>query len=281
MAGFQKTIRNPVSLRGPGVHSGRETRIRLLPAPPGHGVVFFRTDLPDCPAVPAAVERVSDTSRGTNLGKSDARVRTVEHLLSALYGLEIDNVRVEMDGPELPMGDGSALPYVRLIESAQTDEQTEPRSYVSLRRPVYFSEGDGVLVALPDKELKISATISFEHGQLDAQYLSLQVTPEVFSEEIAPARTFGFYRDAVGLMEKGLIKASSLDNTVVIGEEAIFSKNGLRFRDEFVRHKILDLLGDLYLLGHPLLARVIAVKPGHSLNARFVKKLKEEIDERS
>lgn len=275
MTEAQKTIGKEVSIEGIGVHTGLSARVVLKPAPADHGVTFVRTDRPGTSPIPATVDFVSDTGRGTSLASGAGVARTVEHLLAALGGFGVDNLTVEMDGPELPMGDGSALPYSRLLRSAGIRELPEPRRFFPLKAPVYLVEGDGVMVALPADGLRLAFTISFGHARIGSQYLSLAVTPETFEKEIASARTFGFYRDALPLIEKGLIKGSSLDNTVVIGEDAVFSREGLRFPDECVRHKILDLLGDLFLLGGPLKALVLAVKSGHTLNIKFVKKLRE------
>jgi len=276
---LQKTIAREASLDGIGVHTGIDTKVVIKPASPDHGVIFRRMDLPGCPETSATVSAVTDTSRGTTLGRAGGEVRTVEHLLAVLTGLGIDNAIVEMDGPELPMGDGSSLPFLRMIQAAGIQELGKPRVFCSISKPVGVTGSDGVIVALPADELRIACTIAFGHPQLDSQYLSLPITPSVFEREVSPARTFGFYRDALPLMERGLIKGTSLDNTVVIGEDAIFSRGGLRFPDECVRHKILDLLGDLFLLGRPLRALIVAIKSGHTLNVKFVHKLQEVLNE--
>lgn len=275
----QKTIAQEASLRGIGVHTGVETTVVVKPAPVDQGILFIRTDLPGRPEIPAEVSAVTDTGRGTTLGVNGGEVRTVEHLLAALAGLGIDNAVVEMDGPELPMGDGSSLPFIRMILAAGIRELSRPRSFYSLTEPVYLVEADGIMVALPADDLRIACTIAFGRPQLDSQYLSLTITPTIFERDLAPARTFGFYRDALPLMERGLIRGTSLDNTVVIGEDAIFSSDGLRFTDECVRHKILDLVGDLSLVGRPLRALIIAIKPGHRLNIEFIGKMKEALHE--
>jgi len=206
-------------------------------------------------------------------------VKTVEHLLAALSGLEIDNAVVEMDSPELPMGDGSALPFLKMIRETGTRELAAPRRFRGLKRAVALETSEGIIVALPAERFRIACTVAFGDPLLDAQYRDLTLTPEIFARELAPARTFGFYREALPLLRRGLIKGTSLENTVVIGPGAVFSRGGLRFPDECVRHKILDLIGDLALLGFPLRATILAVKPGHQLNIKFVRQLKEALNE--
>ena len=261
------------------MHTGIDAGLVIRPAEAGRGIAFIRSDLPGKEAIPASVEAVSATARGTSLGPGEAGVKTVEHLLATLAGLEIDNAVVEMDGPELPMGDGSALPFVRLIEEAGIREQPAPRRYRTLPRPFALETPEGIIATLPGERLRVACTIAFGDPLLDSQYLDLILTPEAFARELAPARTFGFYREARPLLERGLIRGTGLENTVVIGPGAIFSRGGLRFKDEFVRHKTLDLLGDLALLGSPLRATILAVRPGHQLNVEFVRKLKEVLDE--
>ena len=266
-------------MSGIGVHTGIDTTVVLRPSPSDHGVLFVREDLPGRPEVPAGIDSVTGTARGTSLGGGVSGVQTVEHLLAALSGFDIDNVVVGMDGPEMPMGDGSALPFVGMIREAGVRELDRKRDVYSLPSPVYLTGAEGVLVALPADEFRIACTIAFGHPQLGSQYLSLPITPEVFEREVAPARTFGFYRDALPLMARGLIRGTSLDNTVVIGEDAVFSREGLRFPDECVRHKILDLIGDLSLLGRGLRALILAIKPGHQLNVEFIRKISRFMNE--
>ncbi len=276
---FQKTLARPARCRGIGVHTGLDAELEIKPASADRGIVFLRSDLPGSPPIPARVEAVSQTARGTSLGGAEAGVKTVEHLLAVLSGLEIDNAVVEMNGPELPMGDGSALPFLELVRSAGTRELPAPRRFFHLPRPLSVESRSGILVALPAARLRIACTIAFGDPLLDAQFQDLAVTPEVFRDQLAPARTFGFYREAVELLKQGLIRGTGLDNTVVIGPGAVFSRGGLRFADECVRHKILDLIGDLALLGGPLRATILAVRPGHQINVELVKKIKEACNE--
>lgn len=278
MTEFQQTIEREISLSGVGVHTGLRAAITLKPAPPDYGVIFIRTDLPGRPAIPARVEYISGSERGTSLSRNQAEVRTVEHLLAALRGREVDNLAVEMSGPEPPMEDGSSLPFTNLIKTAGLKTQPVPRRHLLLTEPVYLVRGEGIMAALPADELRIALTINFSHRHLQSQYLSISLTPEVFEKEISPARTFGFLSDAEALKKKGLIKGTTLRNTVVIGDEGVINPEGLRFPDECVRHKILDLLGDLSLLRHPLKALIIAVKSGHALNLALIRKIQEVAD---
>ncbi len=276
---YQKTIEQESSLQGIGVHSGIETTLVLKPAAADQGITFRRVDLPGKPLVRAAADAVIGTDHGTTLGLEGGEVRTIEHLMAALSGLGIDNAEVEIDGPEVPMMDGSALPFVEMIRRAGARELKKTREVISLSRPVYLIESGLFLAAFPADQFRISCTIAFNHPMLRSQYLSLPINPDNFEKKIAPARTFGLYRDALTLLERGLIKGTSLENTVVIGEDNIFSRDGLRFPDECVRHKILDLTGDLSLLGHPIKAMIVAIKPGHDINIKLVKKIREVINE--
>jgi len=275
MADRERTIRGRVALSGRGVHSGRPAALVLSPGASGRGVVFVRTDLPGKPEIPGRIACLAETGRATALKANGAEVRVVEHLLAAAVGLGVDNLRVEVDGAELPILDGSALPFARALRAAGIEEQAKEREGYLLSRPLQVSGGGGMIAAFPAAALTIHYAVHFGHPLLRSQYLSLTIAEETFVEEVAPARTFGFLRDALPLIEKGLIQGTSLDNTVVIGEDAVFSREGLRFPDECVRHKILDLLGDLALLGRRLTAEVVALKAGHELHARFIAALME------
>jgi len=275
MSDRERTIRRRVALRGRGVHSGQAAGLVISPAAPGSGVVFVRSDLAGRPEIPARIAFLAGTSRGISLGAEGAEVRVVEHLLAAAAGLGVDNLRAEVDGPELPIGDGSALPFVRLLRAAGVEDQERPRTYCALSSPVRIAGEGGLIAAFPSDSLTIHYAIAFDHPLLRSQFLSLAIAEERFAAQIAPARTFGFLRDALPLIEKGLIKGASLDNTVVVGEDAVFSREGLRFPDEFVRHKILDLLGDLVLLGKRLKAEIVVLKGGHGLHARLIAAIQE------
>ena len=277
---YQKTIAGETTLQGIGVHSGIRTTLTIKPAPEDHGISFHRTDLPENPRVNADLDAVTGTAGGTTLGMEGGEVRTVEHLLAALSAMGIDNLLIELDGPEVPILDGSSLPFIEMIRRSGLKELNKPRKTIILSRPVYVIESGMILAALPSDELRIACTVAYNHPVLQSQYLSLPINQEIFENEVAPARTFGFLRDALFLMKRGLIKGTSLDNTLVIGDDNIFSRGGLRFRDEFVRHKILDLIGDLSLLGGSLKAMIIAVKSGHDINIKLAKKIREAVNER-
>lgn len=240
--------------------------------------MFVREDLPGSPAVPALLSAVVSSDRGTTLGlPGGARVFTVEHLLAALAGAEIDDVLVRLDGPELPIGDGSARPYLDLIGEAGRAGAPGDRNPLSVRSPVFLERGESLLAAFPGAQLRVAAAVSF--SRLPPQYLSLSLDPEVFRNEVAPARTFGMLEEAEALFERGLARGSGLENTVVIAGDAVISKGGTRFPDEFVRHKILDLVGDLALLGRPFRGTVVALRPGHASNLALASKILEADNE--
>jgi UDP-3-O-[3-hydroxymyristoyl] N-acetylglucosamine deacetylase/3-hydroxyacyl-[acyl-carrier-protein] dehydratase len=270
----QRTIAEPVSYPGRGLHTGALTHVTFKPAPPDHGIVFYRTDLPGSPAVPASVDNVVDVSRGTTIAVGEARVHTVEHTLSALAGLGIDNLAIEIDGPEPPNGDGSSLHALTNLKKAGIVEQNAEKKYIVVEHPVYYRDDDATLSILPCDEHRISMTISFDHVAIGTQYASFSITEESFEKEIAPARTFCFLREVKMLQEQGLIQGGSLESAIVIGDDQVLNED-LRFPDEFVRHKILDLLGDMYLLGRPIKGHIIGVKGGHAKNVLFSKQIKK------
>jgi len=269
---YQKTIGKEVTYKGVGLHTGNDTMVRFKPAPPNSGIKFVRVDLDSNPIINGNVKNVVDVVRGTTIGNGSAKIHTVEHLLAALYGLGIDNVIIEIDANEPPVGDGSSLPFVKTLERAGIVQQDEQKRYINITQPIHFSRDDVHIIAFPSNELKISCTIHYNHPILTAQYASYTINPDVFSKEIAPARTFCFDFEIETLKKKGLAKGGTLDNAIVIGETGIHNK-GLRFKDECVRHKILDLLGDLYLLGGPLKAHIVAVRCGHANNITFIKEI--------
>lgn len=273
----QRTIDKEVSFSGIALHTGNEAVIVFKPSGPDTGVRFVRTDLPDKPVVHAHVKNIADVVRGTNIKEGGVKIHTVEHLLAALLGLGIDNVVVEMNASEPPVGDGSAMQFLEIIRSAGVKEQDSPRKVCYLRETIWVKDNGSMIVALPSDKLTVSCTIAFDHEEVRAQYITLPINGEVFEKEIAPARTFCFYHEVEQLMDQGLIKGGSLDNAVVIGNDAIFSKEQLRFKDEFVRHKILDFMGDISLIGRRLNAHIIAIKPGHNLNIKLAKILYETI----
>lgn len=270
----QQTIAEEVSFSGIGLHTGSLTTVRFKPAPPGSGVTFRRVDLPGTPSIRADIDHVVDVSRGTTIGANGAKVHTVEHVLAAAIGLGIDNLAIELDANEIPNGDGSALPFMTVLKQAGIVEQDAQRKYIVIDRPVYYRQDDVTLSVLPADELRITMTISYDHVAIGTQYASFTITPDTFEKEIAPARTFCFLREVKMLQEQGLIKGGSLDSAVVIGDESILNDD-LRFPDEFVRHKLLDLLGDMYLLGRRIKGHVIGVKCGHQKNVMFSKQIKK------
>jgi UDP-3-O-[3-hydroxymyristoyl] N-acetylglucosamine deacetylase/3-hydroxyacyl-[acyl-carrier-protein] dehydratase len=264
---FQHTVGKTASFNGTSLHTGEKVSLKLHPAPVGHGIKFKRKDLQDEPTIDARIDNLKTVERATTIGEGPVRVHTVEHVLAALSGMGVDNAIVEMDANEPPIGDGSAQPYVDLIKRAGVIAQEEPRNFFDVREPMHVESKTGaLLVLLPDEKFRISCTQAGPDNRF-AQYLSTEVTPAVFEREIAPARTFVFYEDVEQLMEKNLIKGGSLENAIVVRGEAVLSKEPLRFADEFVRHKILDIIGDLALLGRRIRGHVIAVKPGHAVNA--------------
>jgi UDP-3-O-[3-hydroxymyristoyl] N-acetylglucosamine deacetylase len=264
----------PSLFSGIGIHTGKIVTIKFCPAKPSSGISFKRVDLPAQPVIPATVEYVVDTSRSTNLGLGSVRIHTVEHVLAALRAYEIDNLSIEVDNVEPPVGNGSSDVFVDLIEQVGIVEQNASLPIFELKEPVYYAEKDIQIVALPSPNYRISYTLSYpEHSLLKAQFHSLVLTSESFKKELAPCRTFSLYQEISSLMDRGLIKGGSLDNAVVIHEEAVFSKGGLFFPDEMVRHKILDLIGDLSLVGLPFHAHIIAIRSGHATNFRFSKNL--------
>lgn len=271
----QKTIKRQASYSGIGLHTGSKTTITFNPAPPDTGAVFIRVDLPDQPKIKADVAHVTDVARGTTIGLNGTKVLTIEHVLAAFSGLGIDNIYCEVDANEPPVGDGSAIPFVDALIEAGIVEQDRPKKEAKLLEPVVYGHEGLVLIALPSDKLTLSYLIEYGHPLLGTQFRSFDIDPSVFKREIAPARTFCFLHDVEQLKAQGLIKGGSLENAIVIGDQEILN-DGLRFDDEFVRHKVLDLLGDLVLLGTPLVGHIIALKAGHASHVEFVKQLRQE-----
>jgi len=272
MIRFQRTLKTDVHCNGIGLHTGAPVRITLKPAPAGTGIVFIRTDLGGA-EVKAIAANTASTGYATSLCQGNVSVKTVEHLLAAFAGLNIDNVIVELDSEEVPIIDGSARPFVRLIAEVgiRTLEALQP--VLKIIRPVFVREGNKQLAMWPAETTGISYFIDFNHPMLKEQSLQYQPTEEAFLREISDARTFGFMSDVKALQANGLAKGASLDNAVALGEDSVLNKDGLRYKDEFVRHKILDLIGDLSLLGMPVIGHIVAHKSGHALNAQMVSKL--------
>jgi len=269
----QRTLSTPITCQGIGLHSGAKVTLTLLPAPEDHGVVFVRTDLPEKVAIPARSQHVVDTSLATTLGRDGVRVGTVEHLLAAITGLGVDNLRVEVDGPEVPIMDGSAAPFAYLIRTAGIRVQEAPKSFVVIKKPVTVVDGEKEATLRPARCFKVSCTIDFKHPLISDQVYELEFSDRNFAREISRARTFGFLRDVEMLKKMGLARGGSLDNAIVVDEFSILNPDGLRFPDGFVRHKILDAIGDISLFGHPVIGHLKVHKTGHALNHKLVEKV--------
>src|SRR5262245_35419395 len=262
----QWTTRRAVSLEGVGLHSGKPGRIVLSPAPPNSGIVFRVAGRGH--AIPAAPESVVDSHYATTIGKNGTRIQTVEHLMAAAAGLGIDNLEVEVDGPEIPAADGSAKPFVTLLTGAGRAQQSARRRPMKIPYPIHVGTAGRWIRIVPADGFRISYTLDNDHPVIGTQVLSCAPTERSFVDEFAPARTYGFLKDLGVMRKNGLARGGSLDNAIVVGKRGVL--NGLRYRDEFVRHKILDLIGDLALLGRPILGHVIARNGGHALNFELV-----------
>ena len=273
----QRTIQKPTSFEGVGLHTGVPCRVEFRPAPPDSGIRFVRLDLPGSPEIPVSPRYArADTAemRRTILKAGDAEVHTVEHILAAAAGLEIDNLVIALTAKEpAEPRDGSAAPYVRMFQEAGIVDQGVPRHYFRVSEPVRYEENGVVLVALPHDGLRIDFTIEYDNAYLGTQHATYDIDKDVFVKEIAPARTFVLQRDVDALRARGMILGGTLQNAVVVQPKGILNQEPLRFENEFVRHKILDFLGDLYLLGRPALGHFVSIKSGHATNVRFVQRL--------
>jgi UDP-3-O-[3-hydroxymyristoyl] N-acetylglucosamine deacetylase/3-hydroxyacyl-[acyl-carrier-protein] dehydratase len=269
----QQTFKKAVSFSGVGLHTGNAVTMTFKPAAVDTGIRFKRVDLDDQPEVEALVANVVETTRGTTIGKGNMRVHTIEHVMAAFHAMGVDNAVVELDANEPPVGDGSAQPYLKMIAEAGLVEQDGKREVAQITEPIWFKQGDSTVVMLPAERLSVNCTISFPVGGMDSQYFSLGVDRESFAQELAPSRTFCFFHEVEHLMKAGLIKGGSLENANIVRGESVLTQGGLRFRDEFVRHKILDIIGDIYLLGRPVAAQIIAIRPGHTVNYELTKQL--------
>src|SRR3954469_19276092 len=277
----QQTLAKSASVSGTSLHTGEKVTLKLQPGPVDSGIVFKRRDLDDEPTIAATIANLKTVERATTIGEGSTRVHTAEHILSALVAMGVDNAIVEMDANEPPIGDGSARPYVELIKKAGIVSQETPRRVFDVREPIHIeTKGGSLLVVLPDPKFRISCTQSGPAGQF-TQFFSTEITPAIYEREIAPARTFVFYEDVRHLMDKNLIKGGSLENAIVIRGAAVLSKEPLRFPDEFVRHKILDIIGDLALVGRRIRGHVVAVRPGHASNADLARLIARDQTRRS
>ena len=276
MPSNQRTIRRPVACSGIGLHSGQKVTLRLRPAAANHGIVFKRLDL-DGLEIPADVSHVAGLHYATGLARETTSVETVEHLLAALVSLGIDNVVVELNQAEVPIMDGSAASFVYLVHEAGIKPQSASRKFLKVVRPISLSRGDKRIALYPSDHFKVTYSISFDHPLLRHQSRTMRLSEEVFVDEIAPARTFGFLKEVEVLRQRGLALGGSLDNAIVLGETGVLNSS-LRFEDEFVRHKILDAIGDLALVGYPIIGHLVAHRGGHALHASFAQKILEDTD---
>jgi UDP-3-O-[3-hydroxymyristoyl] N-acetylglucosamine deacetylase len=271
----QRTLKSSISASGVGLHTGRKVRMTLRPAPIDAGIVFRRIDLATPVDIPARAELVGETRLSSCLVRDGAKVYTVEHLMSALGGLGVDNVYVDLDGPEVPIMDGSAAPFVLLVQQAGLEQQRAPKRFLRVTRRVEVKDGDKWARLDPYEGYRLAFSIDFKHPVIErsTQSVTLDFAETSYLKEIARARTFGFMHEVEELRENGLALGGGLDNAVVLDEYRVLNADGLRFADEFIRHKLLDAVGDLYLLGSPLLASFSAHKSGHALNNRLVRAL--------
>ncbi len=269
----QRTTARSASCSGIGVHSGKIVNVAINPAPINHGIKFARVDLPNQPVVPARFNRVVDTSLATVLGSDGLIISTIEHLMAALSGMGIDNALIEVDSYELPIMDGSASLFVEMIKEAGVKSQSAQRCYFEICEPVELEEDNKFVGIYPASDFQISCTIEFDHPLIQTQHFSTEITARNFEEKIAPARTFGFVHEQQYMKQYGLAKGASLENVVAIGEKSVLNAGGLRFADEFVRHKLLDCIGDFSLLGLPILGHIVARRSGHQFHHAFLVKL--------
>lgn len=270
---MQRTLKKAVKVEGIGLHTGKQCSLTFRPAPTDVGVYLIRTDLPHRPFIKASVENVRATTNATTLGGPDFTVATVEHCLSALAAFRIDNLYMELDGPEIPICDGSAWNYAEAILSAGFIEQDQPRKYVYVKEALRVEDGDKIAELKPYNGLRITCTIEFAHPSIGRQTFDIDINDTSFVREVAKARTFGFLHDLERLQSQGLALGGSLENAIGLDKEKILNPEGLRFPDEFVRHKVLDALGDLVTLGAPLMGHLSLYKAGHDLMNRLVRKL--------
>jgi UDP-3-O-[3-hydroxymyristoyl] N-acetylglucosamine deacetylase/3-hydroxyacyl-[acyl-carrier-protein] dehydratase len=298
---LQQTIKGPVSLEGTGLHTGAHTTVTINPAPDNTGIVFMRSDLADKPRIEADIDNVVDLARGTAIGKGDARIHTIEHVMAAFAGLGIDNALVEVNAPEVPLMDGSALPFVEAIRNTGIVEQSEQREYIKIEEPIDYLDGDLALGVYPSNHLRMTVQIDYDNPALGVQYTTMFAMDD-FEKDFAPARTFCFLSEIEQLREKGLIKGGCLDSALVVqdveltqehtdyirklfsehrtirrGENGFLNNTKLRFPNEPCRHKALDLLGDLYMLGKPIKAHIFAARPGHASNHAMAKRIRANI----
>lgn len=270
---LQRTLKNSTSISGIGLHSGDRITLKMRPATANTGIVFHRCDGERIVTIKACAENVVDTRMATVIGREGSRISTIEHFMAALAACGVDNLHVDIDGPEVPVLDGSAAPFIREILQAGIENLPASRRFVAIRKPLEIIEGEKRISIIPSRFFRITFDIAFEHAAISVQQYSMKFSSENFCKEIAPARTFGFLHEVEYLKANGLARGGSLENAVVIDNNGVMNPEGLRFQDEFVRHKILDSFGDFSLLGAPLLGHIRAFKAGHDLNAKMVRKI--------
>lgn len=276
----QRTLRRDAAIEGVGLHTGQHVRVRFRPAEPDRGIRFVRTDVEppvEIPVTPATLLDPARRPRRTSVGARSVEVHTIEHLMATCYGLGVTNLLVEINGEEVPGLDGSAFPFLETLRYAGLVDQETVRQPVVVKEPVWVDEGSATLLVLPDEAFKLSYTMSYPHPALAAQFFSRRMPHEVFEQELAPSRTFCLAEEVEALRQRGMGKGATYENTVVVGPHGVLN-NHLRFPDEFVRHKVLDLLGDLYVLGRPIQGHVMAVRSGHSLNLKLVQRLSQSLE---
>ncbi len=276
----QRTLKNEIQATGVGLHTGDKVYLKLKPAPEDHGIVFRRVDLDPVVDIPAKAENVGDTTLSTSLVNGDVKVSTVEHLLSAMAGMGIDNAVVEVSAAEVPIMDGSAGPFVFLIQSAGIQEQSAPKKFIRIKKEISVEDGDKTASFRPFDGFKVSFSIDFDHPAFQDRSLeaSVDFSSTSFVKEVSRARTFGFMHEIEYLRSRGLAKGGSMDNAIVVDEFRVLNEDGLRYEDEFVKHKVLDAIGDLYLLGNSLIGEFCAHKSGHALNNKSLRQLISQKD---
>lgn len=275
----QNTISSVGAFSGVGIHSGQEVNLKFRPAPENFGIVFRRIDLEGSPEIRASVDEVTHTERSTTIGGREASVSTVEHLLAAAYALQIDNMLIDIDGPEIPIADGSSQLYIEKLESLGLEPQEAPRATIHLRCPISWSQGDCHIVAIPSDTYQVSYTMCYpDITAVGTQFASFPIDKETFKSELASCRTFALYEEVEYLKKKGLIKGGSLDNAILIKGEGVLNPEGVRFSNEMARHKVLDVVGDLSLLGADLKAHIMAVRTGHASNFGLAQEIRKSFN---
>ncbi len=275
---YQKTVAQTINCKGVGIHSGRQVNLTIYPAPINHGIKFVRKDLLNSPDIAAHFNKVVDTSLATVIGYEGFIVSTIEHLMASFAGLAIDNARVEIDSYEMPIMDGSAEPFTALIKTAGVVSQDAPRYFFIVKKPIVLQQNGTSVGIYPSDRYKITCSITYDHPLINKQTLSIDISEQGFEQEISKARTFGFLHEYEQLKRFGLARGGSLDNVVVIDKQDVLNESGLRYQDEFVRHKILDCMGDFSLLGMPLIGHIKAEKSGHTFHHAFLQKFFEAKD---